>query len=142
MNRILAIDLGIKKSGIAISDPLQIIAQPFSLIKYEANDFSTLIKELEKIILEKSPIEKIILGYPLSLNNQENIMSKKVLEFKKILENKLNIEIILMDERFTSKQSTKIMQEMNMNNKKKKENRDIIAAQIILQNYLKIKLQN
>lgn len=136
MQRILAIDLGIKKSGIALSDPLQIIAQPYCLIKYSANDWDYLIAELKKIIAKKKPIEYIVLGFPLSLNNSESVMSKKVIEFKKLLESQLDYQIILEDEKFSSQEASKIMSKLNLSTKNKKKSRDSLAAQIILEKHL------
>lgn len=135
MKRILAIDLGIKKSGIAISDPMQIISQPLKLIRYEANDYLTLIQELEKTILENKPIDYLVLGLPIS-DKKSNIMFKNVMEFKKLLENSFEYNVVLEDERFSSQTASKRMIEMNLKIKDKKEARDIFAAQFILENHL------
>lgn len=135
--RLIAIDLGSKKCGIAISDPLQIIAQPLKTIFYEKQNFSFLVIELKKIIENYHPIEKIIIGFPKNINNSLSNTGKMVLKFKNILEKEqLNIEIILIDEKYTSKYSDKIMQQIGLSNKKKKQTRDKIAAQKILENYL------
>ncbi|MGL4251980.1 MAG: Holliday junction resolvase RuvX [Metamycoplasmataceae bacterium] len=136
MKRLMALDLGTKKCGIAITDPLQIISQPLETIFYEVQDFDKVLSRLEEIKLEKGPIEAFILGNPLMPNGDSSIMSKIVAKFKVKLEDHFKIPVILFDERYTSKQSTNIMIEMNLSRKKQKNNRDKLAAQIILENYL------
>ncbi|MGL5591079.1 MAG: Holliday junction resolvase RuvX [Metamycoplasmataceae bacterium] len=136
MKRLMALDLGTKKCGIAITDPLQIISQPLETIFYEVQDFDKVLSRLEEIKLEKGPIEAFILGNPLMPSGDSSIMSNIVAKFKVKLEDHFKIPVILFDERYTSKQSTNIMIEMNLSRKKQKNNRDKLAAQIILENYL------
>lgn len=139
MKRLIALDLGTKKCGIAITDPLQIISQPLETIFYDAQDFEKIIIRLDEIRKEQGPIEAFILGNPLMPSGDPSIMSNIVEKFKLKLEKHFEIPVILFDERYSSKQSTKIMIEMNMKRSKQKQNRDKIAAQIILENYLMYK---
>ncbi|MGL5733006.1 MAG: Holliday junction resolvase RuvX [Metamycoplasmataceae bacterium] len=139
MKRLIALDLGTKKCGIAMTDPLQIISQPLETIFYEAQDFEKILLRLEEIKLEQGPIEAFILGNPLMPSGDASIMSNIVTKFKIKLEDYFKIPVILFDERYTSKQSTKIMIDMNMSRSKQKMNRDKLAAQIILENYLQYK---
>ena len=67
--RLIAIDFGTKKSGIAISDPLKIIARPLKTIFYKELNFSFITEEIKKVINEYKPIEKIILGITTNLDN-------------------------------------------------------------------------
>lgn len=136
MKRLIALDLGTKKCGIAISDPLQIIAQPLETIFYDAQDFDTILKRLDDIKNDKGIIEAFILGNPLMPSGDASIMSGIVNKFKIKLEDYFKIPVILFDERYTSKQATTIMVDMNMSRSKQKKNRDKLAAQIILENYL------
>ncbi|MGL5205547.1 MAG: Holliday junction resolvase RuvX [Metamycoplasmataceae bacterium] len=136
MKRLIALDLGTKKCGIAITDPLQIISQPLETIFYEAQDFNKIIARLEEINLEQGPIEALVLGNPLMPSGDASIMSNIVTKFKIKLETNFNIPVILFDERYSSKQSTERMIDMNMSRSKQKMNRDKMAAQIILENYL------
>ncbi|MGL6125152.1 MAG: Holliday junction resolvase RuvX [Metamycoplasmataceae bacterium] len=136
MKRLVALDLGTKKCGIAITDPMQIISQPLETIFYEKQDFKKILTRLADIIKEWGEVEAIILGNPLLPSGDSSNMSVIVEKFKINLEEHFKIPVILFDERYTSKQSTKIMIDMNMSRLKKKKNRDKLAAQIILENYL------
>ena len=135
--RLLAIDYGTKKSGIAISDPLKIIAQPLTTIFYDKNNFEFLLNEIKKIIEMNKPIEKIILGLPKNIDGTLSNNGKKVMQFKKYMEeNNINIEIELFDEKYSTKNSLEVMKQMNLTIKKKKMKKDTIAAQKILENYM------
>lgn len=135
--RLLAIDYGTKKSGIAISDPLKIIAQPLTTIFYDKNNFEFLLNEIKKIIEINKPIEKIILGLPKNIDGTLSNNGKKVIQFKKYMEeNNINIEIELFDEKYSTKNSLEVMKQMNLTIKKKKMKKDTIAAQKILENYM------
>lgn len=134
--RILGLDLGTKKCGIAITDPLQILSSPLTTIFYENKDFDYLINEIKKIIEEKKPIEKIILGITKNIDGTLSNMGKIVMNFYKQLKKEIQIKVILIDEKNTSRDSEYIMSQMNLKRKKKKESRDAIAAQKILENYL------
>lgn len=136
MKRIIALDLGTKKTGVALSDPLQIIAQAYCVIKYQADDWSYLITELKKIVEQKKPIDYFIIGYPLSLNNSQSMMSEKVLKFKDLLIKNFEYKVILEDEKFSSKNALKIMTDLDLSIKNKKKSRDALAAQIILEQHL------
>lgn len=135
--RLLAIDYGTKKSGIAISDPLKIIAQPLTTIFYDKNNFEFLLNEIKKIIEINKPIEKIILGLPTNIDGTLSNNGKKVMQFKKYMEeNNINIEIELFDEKYSTKNSLEVMKQMDLTIKKKKMKKDTIAAQKILENYM------
>lgn len=137
MKRIIALDLGTKKCGIAISDPLQIISQPLTIIYYEPQNFEFLISEIKKIIDDYKPIESILLGIPKNTRNYISPTEKIIYKFEKLIKDKFtNINIILVDENYSSKHADKLMYEMNYNKNKKKKSRDMLAAQIILENYL------
>ena len=139
MMRLVALDLGTKKCGLAITDPLQIIAQSLEIIYYEAQDFEKIFLRLLEIKKEYGPIEAFVLGNPLMPSGDASIMSNIVSKFKVKLEEYFSIPVILVDERYSSKQSTQIMIDMKMSRQKQKQNRDKLAAQIILNNYLALK---
>ncbi len=135
--RLLAIDFGTKKCGIAISDPLKIIAQPHSIIFYENKDFNYLINELKKITNEFKPIEKIIVGITKNIDGSISNIGKITMKFVECLKNEFkDIQIILFDEKYTTKASQEIMKEMNLSIKDKKNKKDAIAAQKILEEYM------
>jgi putative Holliday junction resolvase len=130
--RILAIDFGIKRIGLALSDPLKTFAYPFNTLTNDAKFFS----KLTNLIHEKE-IVKIILGLPEADNKRTLDIKNKILQLKQRIE-KLNIEVVLWDEMFTSAiASEKILQ--SVTKKSKRQNKGLIdqqAAAIILQEYL------
>ncbi len=133
LERVLAIDYGKKRIGLALSDPLLTFAYAFKTI---LND-SKLWQELSKIIEEKS-ISKIILGYPLMESGEHSDMTKTVLDFKIQLEKKLGLEVLLQDERYTSEMAKELILK-SVSKKSKRKNKGLIdmnSAAIILQDYL------
>ena len=138
MNRYMALDVGDRTIGVAISDPLFIMAQGHSTIFRE-----TLEKDLDSLkeIITKENIIKIIIGLPKNMNNSIGPQCEKVLTFVNdlknfLLENKLDIEIIMQDERLTTVSAERILIEGNMSRKKRKQVIDKVAATYILQSYL------
>ena len=134
--RLLAIDYGTKKSGIAISDPLKIIAQPLTTIFYDKNNFEFLLNEIKKIIEINKPIEKIILGLPKNMNNTMGERCSTTIQFQQKLIDIFNIEVVLQDERLTTVEATNYMLQADISRKKRKKSIDSLAANIILQTYL------
>lgn len=135
--RLIAIDFGTKKSGIAISDPLKIIAQPLKTIFYDKLNFSYIANEIKSIINEYNPIEKIILGITKNIDNSISNIGKIIFQFYQFLQKEIpNIPIILFDEKYTTKKSKEVMTMMKLSIKQKKEKKDAIAAQKILEDYM------
>ena len=133
MGRILAIDYGKKRCGIAVTDPSRIIATPLVTVSTH---------ELEKFLTEYCGVEQVdsfVMGYPVKLNNEPSEMVKYINPFinrlKKIFPGK---EINLVDERFTSSMAQRAMIDGGMKKKERqvKGNVDRISASIILQSYL------
>lgn len=128
----LGLDLGTKTLGISKSNG--IIATFYKTIRHDL-EYDRLIDELADIIsLER--VDKIILGYPKNMNNTLSNMTNVVLEFKSKLEDKLKIEVILEDERLTSKISNDVLIKGDMSRKKRKKVVDGMASVLILQSYL------
>lgn len=135
--RLIAIDFGTKKTGIAISDPLKIIAQPLKTIFYKDLDFSNITNEIKRIIEEYKPIEKIILGITKNIDNSISNTGKIILKFYDFLQKEIsNIPIVLFDEKYSTKKSKEVMMEMKLSIKQKKERKDALAAQKILEDYM------
>jgi putative pre-16S rRNA nuclease len=135
-SRILGIDFGLKRIGLALSDPLKIFAYPFKSIENNNKVWENL-----KNIIEENSVEKIILGYPLRFNREVTHITKEVLDFKDALINKFNIEVILWDETLTSQIAKKrIFESVNKKTqRRKKEIIDMNSASIILQEFLEKK---
>lgn len=134
MARILAIDLGTKRTGLAVTDPLKILANPLETI-----ETGQLINYL-KSYCAREEVEAIVLGLPIRLNGQDNEMTPRVMKLKEELEKAFpEKKVILEDERFTSKMAMQSMIAMGSKKKDRKEkagNLDKVSAAIILQSYL------
>ena len=126
--RIMALDVGEKNIGIAISDKMNILAIPHSI---EKNDES-FIEKITLLILEND-INKIIVGIPYNLKGETGHQAKKTFDFTQKLKEKIKVEIDFLDERFSTKIS-----KGNLFQNKKKAGADVdkYAAAVILENYL------
>lgn len=133
MKRIIAFDYGTNRIGVAISDPLQITAQPHGVIEVKNTDT---IPDNVKMIIQEMDIEKAIVGLPLHMSGAEGELAKKARHFAQMLEQEFNIPVQLWDERLSSRSADRVMLESNMRREKRKKHRDTLAAVIILQNYL------
>ena len=137
MKRILAIDFGLKRIGLALSDSSQKIALPLKTIEIQNpnQDVALVLKAVHDRLTD---IETIVLGNPLLLSGKKGEMADNVQTFKEKLEKKLNnplISVVLWDERLTSAQADKMLKK-DYNRKKRSQIIDPVAATIILQNYL------
>jgi|PersoiStandDraft_1058852.scaffolds.fasta_scaffold118164_2 putative holliday junction resolvase len=126
--RIMALDVGEKNIGIAISDKMNILAVPHSIEKND-EDFSKKIC----VLVEEKDIRKIIIGIPYNLKGKIGYQANKTFDFIEKLKEKIKVEIDFLDERF----STKISKDNLLNSKKAADTRvDKYAAAVILENYL------
>ena len=135
MSRIISIDYGAKRCGIAVTDPMQIIAYPLTTVhKQELLDF----------IIDyctKNEVETIVVGEPIRDNGDIAPIENEIKGFIKNLEKNLNnIKIVRIDESYSSKKAVKVMIEAGAKKKQRQQkgNIDKVRAAIILQDYLKI----
>lgn len=132
-SRIMAIDFGIKRIGIALSDSLKLFAYPYVTLTNDSNFFD----ELKKII-EVKQVEEIILGIPSESKESKTSVVKSIEKFKEELKSKTKVKVILWDESFSSSiAQQKIME--SVAKKKKRQDKgllDMYAAAVILQEYL------
>jgi len=139
--RIISLDYGLARIGIAVSDPLKMIASPFSTVKAEKKLPQTadrIIEELKKIEKEKEcTIETIVIGMPYKMNGTLGMQADEVKAFAAELEKKIETPIEFWDERLTSVQANRTME--GMSRKKRSQFVDNVAATIILQSYLEAK---
>ncbi|MBR4830648.1 MAG: Holliday junction resolvase RuvX [Bacilli bacterium] len=133
--RYLGLDLGTKTLGIAKSDSLGLIASSYKLIKFENEDYESLINPLKEII-DELKVDKLVLGLPKNMDNSLGFASERSLNFKKLIEDNINIEVILQDERLSSVEANNLMIMGDTSRKNRKEKVDALAATIILQRYL------
>ncbi|MBT4662878.1 MAG: Holliday junction resolvase RuvX [Candidatus Marinimicrobia bacterium] len=132
MGRVLGIDYGDSRIGLAMSDPLKIIASPFKTIRNEGNE--KCLQVFQSLIKEKD-VEAIVVGLPIGLKGQETAQTKKVGEFVNLLY-ALKLPIHLEDERLSSVSAEKSMIQQNIKTGHNKGLIDQRAAAIILQQFL------
>jgi putative Holliday junction resolvase len=133
MGRILAIDYGSKRTGIAVTDEMQIIASGLTSVSTKN------LIEFLKSYTSSEKVDLIVIGLPKQMNNELSESEPLILKFIKILNNKFpNMPVERVDERFTSKMAfqTMIASGLNKNKRKNKSLVDEISATIILQSYL------
>ena len=131
--RILGIDYGSRRIGIAVSDPLNIIARGVTVIPNSPSKIS----EIKRIALEFG-VEKIVVGVPINLKGRSDSMAEEVEEFIRLLATELKVEIVRQDERFTSRIARQTLLDMNVGKMKRrvKGRIDEMASALILQGYL------
>ena len=135
MRRILGLDIGDKRIGIAVSDLLGMMAQPlYTLTRKSTKDA---INEIAEII-QKEGIKQVVVGLPKNMDSTEGIQAKRTRDFSQLLLEKTNsnIEIIYCDERLTSKMAKQSLSHMKLAKAKEKKFIDTAAAVHILQGYL------
>lgn len=132
MGRVLGIDYGDSRIGLAMSDPLKIIASPFNTIRNEGNE--KCLQVFQSLIKDKD-VEAIVVGLPMGLKGQETAQTKKVREFADLLY-ALKLPIHLEDERLSSVSAEKSMIQQNIKTGHNKGLIDQRAAAIILQQFL------
>jgi putative Holliday junction resolvase len=131
--RILALDHGTKRIGVAVSDELKMIAQPVEFI--EAEPFAKFLTRLKELIREKE-VEMILIGLPRNMDGSYGPAALKVREFIEVLKDVIQIPIKTWDERLTSAQANRLLIEGNVRRADRKGKVDKMAAAILLQSYL------
>jgi len=131
--RILALDHGTVRIGVALSDELKMIASPLEFIP--AEPFADVLTRLKALIREKE-VELIVIGMPRNMDGSYGPAAEKVREFATALKDALAIPLKMWDERLTSTQANRMMSEGGVKRDKRKEKVDGMAAAIFLQSYL------
>ncbi len=137
-SRILAIDYGEKRIGLAISDVLQMFAKPFRMISNTG--FEDTVSALQGIISEQK-VTEIVIGIPWGIEGQETPKTKEILAFTAKLQDNLKINITKWDERYTTAEANELLKEMGYTWQKSKKVLDSMAACLILKSYLETKNQ-
>ncbi|MBY0528699.1 MAG: Holliday junction resolvase RuvX [Rhabdochlamydiaceae bacterium] len=135
MGRILGVDFGLARIGIAITDERKIMALPVGAFRTEKTPALT-VQMLMKELASYGAIEKIVIGLPLLLNGKEGDMALAVKAFGSLLNQAFQVEVVYWDERLTSAQVDKLMMDSGFNRKKRAQHSDAMAAHTILENYL------
>ncbi len=131
--RVMALDVGDKKIGIAVSDSMRLTAQGRTTLRR-----TDVLSDIEKLrqLVEENEVYEIIVGRPLHMDGRESIQSQKIARFAEQLGKALKTPITYRDERLTSFAAEQYLEEMGLNWRKRREQVDKIAAMIILQDYL------
>ena len=131
--RILGIDYGSRRIGVAICDELGMTAQGVAIIsrKNRGADLDAIAD-----LVRRYDIERIIIGYPLRLDGSEGVQCEKINRFCRRLEARLSLPVIRRDETLSTKEAEEILRQTGVHPKKRKEIVDRVAASIILQGYL------
>ncbi len=131
--RVIGLDVGERRTGVAVSDPLGITAQPRGTIHHETIEEG--VEGVRALVDELKPV-CIVAGLPLNQHGKVGPQAEKVLAFIKQLRETVSVEIVTQDERFTSTQVERGMAEAGVRAKKRKQMVDQLAAQQILSVYL------
>jgi len=134
--RVLALDVGSRTIGLAVSDPLGITAQGLETIRRKNK--RTDLAALAKVIAENGVVE-IVVGLPLRMSGQEGTQAEKMREFVAVIEKQFGLPVSLIDERLTSVEANRVLRESEMSIKKRAGAVDRLAAVLILQSFLQMR---
>ncbi len=131
--RILGIDFGKARCGIALSDPTCFLASGLKTVK--VTGLNNLAEEIARTAVENG-VGLIVMGDPVNMNGSAGKSSETVHDFAERLREKTGLQVVLTDERCTTMSAHRYMNETNTRGKQRKERVDTLSAEIILQNYL------
>ena len=131
--RILGLDYGSRRIGVAVCDELGMTAQGLATITRKNRE-----ADLERIaeFIRRYAVEKIVIGYPLRLDGSEGIQCEKINRFIRRLENRFSLPVIRRDETLSTKEAEEILRDRGVRPEKRRETIDRVAAAIVLQGYL------
>ncbi|MEE8448994.1 MAG: Holliday junction resolvase RuvX [Thermodesulfobacteriota bacterium] len=131
--RTVALDVGSKTIGVAVSDRLGMTAQRVTTVKRAglAVDLARLVK-----LFSELEAQRVLVGLPLALKGEMGPQAKKVLQFVEAMKEETNLPVVLWDERFSTVAAEKILLEADLSRSRRKKLRDELAAVLILQSYL------
>jgi len=131
--RILAVDYGEKRIGLAISDELGITASPLMTLVRRSDEET--VRQIAQLA-SKLKVTQIVVGLPRRTDAQEGEMERKVKAFAEKLRQKVSVPVVLFDERFTTRIAEQVLLEADLSRRKRKQVRDRLAAVILLQSFL------
>lgn len=135
MGRVMAIDFGMRRIGVALSDPMGIMASGLETINWNGQDPEYALDRLLAIVKEKE-VKEIVLGKPSRTDGTMSESEEKAISFGEMLEEKVGIKPIFRDERFTTVIASQYLRQTGVSGKDKKKVVDQVAAEIILQDFL------
>jgi putative pre-16S rRNA nuclease len=132
--RVLGIDYGDRHVGLALSDTLLMIAQPFGTYTLSASDKAN--REFFRDLVARQDVGEVVVGNPLRMDGSAGTRTQKTREFAAWLEKAVERPVILVDERLTTQEALHMLRDQNVRGKEKKAREDQLAAVIILTTYL------
>lgn len=133
MERFLGIDLGDVRTGFAVSDPMGMLATGLQTVS-GLNDYELIQKIAE--YAARYDVHRVVMGIPVNMDGSQGFRADKVRAFASALTDQTGLAVILYDERLSTVQASRLLNETNTRGRKRKAAIDTLSAQIILQNYL------
>lgn len=129
----MALDVGDSRIGVALSDPLEMLASPLTIVKrtVESDDVKTIVK-----LVAEHAAGKLLIGLPLSLSGEVGMQAQKVKAFTAVLSKSLQVPFEFVDESFSTVAAREIMRETGKRKDRFKKKDDAVAAAVVLQSYL------
>lgn len=134
----MALDLGTKSCGVAVSDPTGSLARGLKNLHFKTLVYDALSDEIIDLIAAEK-VEELVIGYPITLAGEIKTQAKQAKRLKKIIRQKSDVNVVLFDERFTSKMATYYMEAQGLSKKHQAAEIDQYSAAILLQDYLQSK---
>ena len=131
--RIMALDVGDVRTGVAVTDPMQLIASPHSVVQEKS--LGATLEVIAKLVRELEPI-RVVVGIPLNQQGEPGPQAEKVLRFAEQLRQRVPVEVVTQDERFSTAEAQRSLLAANLRRDKRKQVVDKVAATHILQVYL------
>ena len=138
MKRIMGVDFGTRRVGIALSDVLRMTASGFETINWNGEDSAFLLNRMAEIVREKD-VDEIVFGLPKRTDNAESESARKARDLGSALAEITGLEPVYLDERYTTVIASRFLRETGVKRDKKKQVIDQVAAEIILSEYLERK---
>lgn len=140
LRRIVGLDYGLARIGVALSDERLLLASPLMTFRTEKKSEDTVVKLVEQLqhhaVANKYTIAEIVIGLPLMMSGKKGLIADEVMHFVSLLKLHIDVPIVTWDERLSSVQADRTLREGNLSRKKRSQVVDTVAACIILQNYL------
>jgi len=133
MDRVIALDVGERRIGVAVSDPLGIVARTLGVVERVSD--AQAIEEIVRLVREHE-VGRVLVGHPRSLRGELGPQARQVETFAALLEEALDVPVELWDERLSTVTAERILSERGIRAREQKEHIDAVAAAVILQDYL------
>lgn len=130
--RILGLDPGERRIGVALSDPLGIIASPLTVLDHRHDDVLAALRTL----VEQENVATVVVGLPIGLSGEEGPAAQRARAFGRMIEEELDVDVVYFDERFTTVVAESAMLAGGVSRAERRSRRDKVAAAVMLQGYL------